>query len=168
MYANVCGNVVCVCTLTSMPVYREEAGEKRLELTSVAAKAIEASPEGTQTVFITVLFYTVMAIPAKALKAGDVIVVFGREASKEKFLRGRYKLNRTVIADFWMPRWIDPFGTIMNLQIRRDVALKEREYKELMAEHLTAARPAIVRMVLDALLAMKNGDNSNAEKKDGE
>ena len=180
MYVNANGNVVCVCTITSMPVYLEESGEKKVELTRMAAKCIESSPEGTQTVFMSVLFYTVLAIPAKALKPGDVIVVLGREMSKEKVQWGRHKLDRTVIVDFWIPRWIDPLGLIMNLQIRRDVALKAREYKEMIAEYLTECKPAIVQWVaeyfksmkdtiiqwvIDAFKAMK-ANNSN--KKDGE
>ena len=168
MYVNANGNVVCVCTITSMPVYLEESGEKKVELTRMAAKTIENSPEGTQTVFMSVLFYTVLAIPAKALKPGDVIVVLGREMSKEKVQWGRHKLDRTVIVDFWIPRWIDPLGLIMNLQIRRDVALKAREYKEMMAEHLTEARPAIVQMVVDAIKIKRTENNSNSEKKDGD
>ncbi len=173
MYLNVHGNAVCVCTITGTPQYLEESGEHREELTRADAKCLESSPEGTQTVFMSVLFYKTMAIPAKALKPGDVIVVLGREMSKETVQRGRHRLSRTLIADFWFPRWIDPLGLVMNLQIRRDVALKAREYKELMAEHLTEARPAIVRMVLDAIMptivqtaldALKAEENDSTQK----
>ena len=166
MYLNVNGNVALVCTLTSQPMYLEVTGAYKQELTRIAAKCMENSPEGTQTIFMTVLFYTNLAIPAKALKAGDVIVVFGREMSKEKFQWGKHKLERTVIADFWIPRWIDPLGMITSLQVHRDAAIKEREYKTILAEYLTECKPAIIQWVVDYFKAMKAANNSN--KKDGE
>ena len=166
MYLSVHGNTICVCTLTTQPMYLEETGEYKQELTRIGAKALELSPEGTQTIFMTVLFYKNMAIPAKALKAGDVIVVFGREMSKEKFQWGKHKLERTVIADFWIPRWIDPLGMITNLQVHRDATIKEREYKTILAEYLTECKPAIIQWVVDYFKSMKAANNS--KQKDGE
>ena len=165
MYINSTGNVVCTCVAITKPIYKEESGEMRSELTYIIGKCRESSPEGTQTVTLDLNFYGNLAIPAMKIDAGQSLVIFGRERSEEKMVFGKYRLKRTVIVDCWLFRDIDPGGMLDELKMRREMALRDKEFRELFAQYLTECRPAIVKWVLEDA---KTAKEQNMKKKEDE
>ena len=167
MYINQGGNVFCVCTAVTKPTYKEESGEKRVELAYLNAKCREASPEGTQTVSLDLLFYGTAAIPAMKIAPGHTLVIAGRESSKEAFAWGKHKLNRTVIVDWWGFREIDPGGILDELKARREIFTREREFREMFAEFLTEAKPSIIKWIMDYSKEMREANSNDKGSENG-
>lgn len=138
MYINVEGNVICTCFTVSKPEYFEEYGEKRSELTRIGAKARQSSPDGTMTVNVELLFYTNRAIPAAKLNYGDSIIVLGRESSREVMKNHRMVITRTVLVDWWFPQIVDPLNYLQELSVRREMDIRNREFRENFWDFLNA------------------------------
>ena len=138
MYINVEGNVICTCYTVSKPDYIEEAGEKRVEMTRISAKAKQSSPDGTMTVNIELLFFENKAIPAAKLNYGDRIIVLGRESSREIMKNHRFVIARTVMVDWWFPQIVDPMNYLQELSVRREMDIRSREYRENFWDFLNA------------------------------
>ena len=147
MYLNFTGNVHAVCSAVTKPEYREEAGERRVEMTKVVAKCKEMTPDGMQTVSLQLLFFEALAIPAMKIDVGSVLVIDGRETSKEFFSYGKHRLERTLVVEDWHFRDIDPGGILEELKERKGISQREHELRKLFAELLTQARPAIIAWV---------------------
>ena len=165
MYINNYGNVAAPCYIVSKPTYMEESGAKRVELTYANGKCRENSPEGTQTVAVRLLFYENFAIPAMKISPGQMLVILGRERAQETRHWGKDKLERTVIVDWWALREIDPCGMLQELEKRREIAVREKEFKEMFAEFLTEAKPTILKWMTEALMALRKDITA---KKDGD
>lgn len=136
MYLNMNGNVATVCVAVTKPEYREEVGEKRLELTKVFAKCREATPDGEQIVNVDLLFYSGMAIPAMRISPGMTLFVVGRESPKEFMQRGKMVLERSLYVTCWMARDIDPLGMLEELKARKATKTREQELKLAFWEFL--------------------------------
>lgn len=143
------GNVHAVCFAVKDPEYRESVGERGCEMTKVVAMCKEMTPDGMQTVSLDLIFYDSLAIPAYKIGVGNWIVIDGRESSKEYFSRQKYKLERTVIVEYWNFRIIDPGGMAEELKVRHEIAAKDREYRELLAEYMTELKPSILQWFTD-------------------
>lgn len=163
MYVNQNGNVVCICSAVGMPEYREEAGAKHTEITLLQARCREESADGTQTVALTLLFFGNMAIPAMKITSGQVLVVMGRERSNSMYVWGKHRLDRTLFVDWWDFRCIDPGGMLTELSTRREIAVKDREYRQILAEYLTEIKPTIIKWVFDEMKRLK-AENANKQK----
>lgn len=138
MYINVEGNVICTCFTVSKPEYFEEYGEKRSELTRIGAKAKQSSPDGTMTVNVELLFYANRAIPAAKLNYGESVIVLGRESSREVMKNHRMVITRTVLVDWWFPQIVDPLNYLQELSVRREMDIRNREFRENFWDFLNA------------------------------
>lgn len=136
MYLNMNGNVAAVCVVASKPEYREEVGERKMEMTKVYAKCKESTPDGPQVVNLDLLFYGGLAIPAMKISSGMTLIVFGRESPKERFTKGKYTLERSLFVTGWSARDIDPLGNLEELKVRREIKTRDRELKETFWEWL--------------------------------
>ena len=171
MYLNVMGNVHAVCRAIGKPKYTEEVGEKRVELTKVTARAVEMTPDGKQSLTLILLFFGQMAIPAMKIDINDTLVIDGREEVRSTFQRGKNLLERSVLVEAWQPQDNDPCGMAQELKVRREVAVRRFEYRDLMAEFLTNWKPTIIKWVVNyfnELRGKTNSENKNSEKKDAD
>lgn len=146
MYINYFGNIFCDCVIVGSPHYQEEAGEYRRELTRAFAKSKEQTPNGVQTVNLNLFFFSAFAIPAMKLASGMCIVVAGREKTNELKSNGRAILERTVYVDWYTAREADPLGMLEELKARREISVREREFKETFWEYLNL--PACKSLVM--------------------
>lgn len=136
MYINYFGNVFCDCVILGKPKYQEEAGEYRQEMTKATAKCKEQTPDGVQQVNLNLLFFGAFAIPAMKITSGLCIVVAGREKTNNLKQKGHYILERTIFVDWWTPREADPVGMLSELKARREITVREKEFKEIFWEWL--------------------------------
>lgn len=150
MYINIQGNVFAVCRTVAKAQYYEESGQNRKELTRISVIAKEKTAYNVQDVPLELLFYEDMAIPAMKIGAGQYLEVTGHEMSREKRIYGRNKLRRTLIVTSWRFREIDPGAMQEALKTRREIAAREKEFRQLFAEYLTECKPYIVNWVLEA------------------
>lgn len=166
MYLNVMGNVHAVCRAIGKPKYTEEVGEKRVELTKVSAKAVEMTPDGKQSLVLTLLFFGQMAIPAMKIDINDTLVIDGREEVRTAFQRGKNLLERSVLVEAWQPQDNDPCGMAQELKARREVAVRRFEYRDLMAEFLTSWKQTIIKWVVEYYNELRGKTNSEKKKDD--
>ena len=160
MYLNFTGNVLAVCVAAKKPEYTEEAGARRVEVTRLPAKCKELTPDGLQTVSLDLLFFEGLAIPAMKIDMGQVLVVMGRESSKEYFKYKKYSLERTLVVEAWWFRELDPGGMLEGLKMRREMNARQDEFRELFAQFLTEAKPSILKWVYDANNHKEEDDNN--------
>ena len=151
MYINYFGNVFCDCVVVGKPKYQEEAGEYRKEMTRVSAKCKEQTPNGVQQVNLNLYFFDSFAIPAMKISSGMCIVAAGRERTNSTKSKGHYYLDRTVFVDWWTPRESDPIGMLTELKARREITVREKEFKEIFWEWLNL--PACRELVMGWLAA---------------
>ena len=146
------------------PEYTEEAGVKRVEMTKLPAKCKELTPDGLQTVSLDLLFFKEMAIPAYKIAMGQILVVVGRESSKEYFKYKKYSLERTLLVEAWWPRELDPLGMVETLKARREMNARQTELRELFAEFLTQAKPAILSWMNETDNQKKEDDSYDPQQ----
>ena len=149
MLISVEGNMFCLCMITGSPQYAEEFGAYKSELTRVYAKAKQTTPDGVQTVNLTLYFWDSMAIPAMKLKPGSQIVVTGRTMSQNRIVREKMTLETMVAVEWWTPRETDPMGMLDELKARREIGERRNELKILFAQYLTECKGAILGWVAD-------------------
>lgn len=149
MWISVEGNSFGQCVIASNPKYQEEVGEHKSELTTCNAKAKQSTPDGVQTVSLTLFFWSGMAIPAMKLKAGTNIMVAGRSTSREFSIRQVHALETKVYVDWWEPRNPDPLGIVEELKVRHEFKVREDEMKILFAQFLTQSKGAILTWMKD-------------------
>lgn len=149
MYINYFGNVFADCIAVTSPEFREQTGEYKRDMTKVFAKCKEASPEGMQTVNLTLLFFQAMAIPAMKIGPGMCIMIAGREVSKERNERGKTVLDRTIYVDWWAARDIDPLGHLEELKVRMEQKSREEEMKLWFAQAMTKCKDTVIGWVTE-------------------
>ena len=164
MYINVNGNVHATCSALTEPIYREEVGESRVEMTSLFAQCKEMTAHGIQHVNLSLLFFDGFAIPATKIKVGSMLVIDGRESSKEYRKRSeeggrRYALERTVIIEAWDFRILDPGGMLQQLAVRREYAIREKEMQDLFAEWLSKCKDTILGWFIEWVKANRNSNS---------
>ena len=136
MYISFYGNTIMDCIAISSPKYMESVGEYKSELTKCNAKCKELTPEGLQSVNVTLLFFNAFAIPAMRITSGMCLVIIGREQTSERMTNGRNVLERSVYVDWWAARDIDPLGHLEELKVRRELTTREIEFKNIFWEWL--------------------------------
>lgn len=149
MYINYFGNVFADCIAIASPEFREQAGEYKRDMTRVHARCKEATPEGMQSVNLTLCFFQAMAIPAMKISTGMCIVVAGREVTKEKDIRGKAVLDRTIYVDWWAARDIDPLGHLEELKVRMEQKSREDEMRIWFAKAMTQCKETIIGWVTE-------------------
>ncbi len=160
MYININGNVIASCLAFTNPVYQEEAGEHRVEMTKAFAKCKESTPDGMQTVNLNLLFFNNLALPAMKIAAGTNLIIFGRESTKERLSYGKHSLERNVFVDSWFPRVIDPLNMLEELKVKRTLEAQKEEQKLMFAAMLTQCKPTIIQWVISALEGQQTENKS--------
>lgn len=90
------------------------------------------------TVNVELLFYANRAIPAAKLNYGESVIVLGRESSREVMKNHRMVITRTVLVDWWFPQIVDPLNYLQELSVRREMDIRNREFKENFWDFLNA------------------------------
>lgn len=168
-YINYHGNVFCDCIVVSKPKYHEKYGVYESEMTEISARSKENTPEGIQSVNLNLQFYGQFAIPAMKIPMAMCLVVFGREATKQRLTGGRNILERTLVVDWWTAREKDPLGMLEELRERRTIATREKELKEIFASWLNDCMPVITQTVIDKIRerAAASKQAATVDKKEG-
>ena len=175
MYLNNAGNVFAVCTVVSTPEYKEEVGEKRLELTKAYAKCTEMTPDGKQNVGVNLMFFSALALPAMKIAPGMKLLVAGCQETEERYVYGRNRLEHTLYVEWWSARVIDPLGLEAELRTRREIDSKVNDLRLLFAQFLTECKPTIgnwvkawVMEIIEQIKATKTKKKEgNASDKNG-
>lgn len=143
------GNLFGLCVITGTPQYREEYGAYKSELAMVYAKAKQNTPDGVQTVNLTLYFWNEMAIPSMKLIAGTQILIAGRTMSKNKIVRDKMTLETMVSVEWWALRETDPMGMLEELKVRREITVKNKELRMVFAKMMTECKDVIKGWVME-------------------